>query len=148
MKRKKYGMISEVTGQNARALLMGCACVVTSRLTLEQLEKFCVYLPEALELKDEDGEVIYAIDFSDETPGRVSDDMTVYSRAVTADGRPTATILIDPECADRKNAVRESIGLGLALLETLECRLEAMLPELAEAERKAWIPSEDAEQTG
>lgn len=148
MKRKKHVMISEVKVQNARALLMGCACVVMSRLTLEQLEKYCIYLPEELKLKNEEGEVIYTIDFSDETPGRVTDDMTVYSRAVTEDGRPTATILIGPECTDRENAIMETIGLGLALLETLECRLEAMLPELAEAERKAWIPSEDAEQTG
>ena len=38
-----------------------------------------------------------------------------------------------------------------ALTTTGECAVlcyEAMLPELAEAERKAWIPSEDAEQTG
>ena len=136
-------LISEAAGQNSRALVIGCVCVVTSRLTLEQLEKYCIYLPEELELKSDEGEVLYALDFSDGTPGCVSDERTVYSTAVTADGRPTVTILLDPECEDRKKAVMKSIGWGLARLEVLESRLEEMLPVLAEAERKAWAKSGD-----
>ena len=124
-----------------RVLLMGCACVVTSMLTLEQLRKYCVYLPEELELKNRRGEVIYAIRLDDEAPGCITDEDTVYSGTTTEDGRATVTVLIDPECRDKKEAVRQNLSAALKRLNTLERRLTAKLPGLVEAERKAWEPA-------
>ena len=134
---KKGKLISELAGTGTRALIMGCACVIRSRLTPEQIEKFCIYHPEALELKDEDGEVLFSIDVGD-GGGCLTQEGALFSRVTTADGKATITILTDPECENRREAVLGTVGPGLALLDVLEDRLLAMLPDLEQEAEKAW----------
>ena len=131
-------MVAEMDMARSRALLMGCACVVRSMLTPKQIEKFCIYMPEALVKRNEAGEEVFRIDLDGELPGSVTPDAAVFSKVTTVDGKATVTILIDPECEDKKRVVMEKIGQGLRHLEEMEPRLLALLPELAEKERKAW----------
>ena len=131
-------MVSEMTLSGPRALLMGCACVVKSRLTPGEIEKFCIYNPEALVMKNDQGEEIFRIDLDDETPGCITREAAVFSKVTTEEGKATITVLIDPECEDKKKAIMESVGPGLRLLEVLEQQLVAKLPGLADEEKKAW----------
>ena len=134
---KKESMISEMTAAGARALIAGCACIIRSKLTPEEIEKFSIYHPEALKMADEDGNVIFTLDV-DEGPGCMTREGAVFSRATTSDGKATITILIDPECEDRKGKVLEAVGPGFSLLDELEEHLLAMLPELEKEAEKAW----------
>ena len=131
-------MISEMIGTEARALLMGCACVVKSMLTPEEIEKFCIYHPEALVMKNEAGEEVFKIDLDGEIPGCITKEAAVFSKVKTVDGKATITVIIDPECEDRKTALLETVGPGLRVLDEMERQLVKMLPDLAEEEKKAW----------
>ncbi len=135
---KNETMISELNTSGARAVLMGCACVVKSMLTPEQIEKFCVYYPEALVKKNDTGEEVFRIDIDRELPGSITPDGAVFSKVTTAEGKATITVIIDPECENRKAVVMEKIGPGLRMLEEMEPKLIAMLSELEEKEKQAW----------
>ena len=130
--------VTEMNMTGARALLMGCACVVRSMLTPEQIEKFCIYDPEALVKTNSAGEEIFRIDLDGELPGSITPERAVFSKVKTTDGKATITVMIDPECVDRKAAVMEIVGPGLRQLEEMEPQLLARLPELAEKEKHAW----------
>lgn len=134
---KEESMIAEMNSTGARALILGCACVVRSRLTPGQIEKFSIYRPEALKLKDAAGNTVFTLDVGD-GGGSLTPEGAVYSRATTADGKATITILTDPECENRKEAVLSAIGIGFALLDGLEEQLLAMLPDLEKEAEKAW----------
>lgn len=131
-------MISEMKGFTARALLIGCACVVKSDLTPGQIEKFEIYMPEALQLKDpESGEVLFSVSVND-GPGCITEDGAVYSHTATADGKATITLVIDPDMEDKVSGVRDRIGHSLGMLDALEKQMAARLPALAEKEKKTW----------
>ena len=131
-------MVADMNTTGARALLMGCACVVKSMLTPEQIEKFCIYDPEALVKKNEAGEAVFRIDLDGELPGSITPERAVFSKVKTTDGKATITVIIDPECEDRKAALMETVGPGLRQLEEMEPQLLAKLPDLAEKEKQAW----------
>ena len=130
-------IITEMNSTGARALIVGCACVVQSRLTPEQIERFNIYNPEALKIRNENGETIFTLDIG-EGGGHIEKDSAAYSKATTADGKATITILTDPDCDDRKQLVMESIGSGILLLDQLEEKLVALLPDLEKEAEKAW----------
>lgn len=134
----RENMFTEMNMTGARALLMGCACVVKSLLTPEQIEKYCIYDPEALVKKNEAGEVVFRIDLNGELPGSITPEGAVFSKVKTTDGKATITVIIDPECEDRKAALMETVGPGLRRLEEMEPKLLAKLPDLAEKEKQAW----------
>ncbi len=107
-----------------RATILGCACVVVSKLTPDQIEDFRKYMPEKLQLTDEaSGEVIFAIDI-DEGPGSLLPDKATYSRTKTSDGLATITIILDPECENKLDLIRERIGQALFFLDKLENRVQ------------------------
>ncbi len=102
---------------------MDCAYVITSSLTVEQLENFRRYRPEALELTDEmTGNVVFSEDIG-EGPGSIRDGKATFSRTKTAEGKATITLLLDPEVEDKAGLIREKVGSSLMALEKLEARL-------------------------
>ena len=105
-----------------RVLVAGCACVITSLLTYEEIERFKRLHPEELFLKDEFGDAVFAIDVSDST-GLLIKGRAEYSRMTSADGKATITVLLDPEIEDREDAVRKSICPCLNGLNALEKQL-------------------------
>ena len=115
-----------------RATIMGCACVITSKLTVEQIEDFRKYLPDALKLMDEAcGKEEFSIEL-DDGPGSIVDGKATYSRTKTPDRMATITLLLDPEIEDKAEMVRTRIGASLIALDRLEARLLDQLGELAD----------------
>lgn len=133
---EKESFVSEMNSTGARALILGCACVVRSKLTPGQIEKFSIYRPEALKLKDTAGNTVFTLDVGD-GGGSLTPEGAVFSRATTADGKATITILTDPECENRKEAVLSAIGIGFTLLDGLEKQLLTKLPDLEKEAEKA-----------
>ena len=119
-----------------RATIMGCACVITSGLTVEQIEDFRKYLPEALKLTDEmSGEGVFSIDL-DDGPGCITEEKAVFIRTRTPDGKATITVVLDPEIEDKRETVRDKIGASLVALNRLEEQLLGKLDELGETVRR------------
>ena len=120
-----------------RALIAGCACVVTSLLTCEQLEHFKMFRPESLTLYDEvDHHKLYSLDIG-ESSGCILEDHAEYSKVPSREGKATITILFDPEIGDRRGAFEERIWPGLRLMERLERKLIRELPALDEEHERA-----------
>ena len=114
-----------------RATVMGCACVITSRLTVEQIETFQKYLPEALKLTEEASEKeVFSIGLDDDGPGSILEKKATFSRTRTPDGMATITLLLDPEVEDKAELVRDKIGKSLLALERLEGLLLEKLEDL------------------
>lgn len=101
--------------------VLGCACVVVSNLTPEEIELCEVMDPDALKLEGETGaEFRISVD---EGPGRLIDEEAVFSRVKTADGKATITMLLDPEMEDRDKTIMKALGSALTKLDALEKRL-------------------------
>ena len=113
-----------------RVIVMGCACVITSFLTVEQIENFRKYLPEALKLTDEtSGREVCSIEL-DDGPGSIVDGKVTFSRTKTPDGMASITLLLDPEIEDKAEMVKTQIGASLIALDRLETLLLERLKEL------------------
>ena len=120
-----------------KAVVVGCACVVFSDLTPEQIESFKSYQPHALTMSDENSlEEIFSLDI-DDGPGHLEDDGAVYSRTKSAEGKATMTILVDPEHEDKLTVVQNELGSALLKLQKMEQMLLGKLDSLAETEEKA-----------
>lgn len=115
-----------------RVTILGCACVIISALTVEEIDSFRKYLPEALNLTDETGEkVVYSLEI-DNGPGCMMPEKAVFSRVKAQDGLATITILLDPEAEDKGTLVRNQLGASLLLLNALEEQLLSRTEELVE----------------
>lgn len=113
----------------SRCVIMGCACIITSALTVEQIEQYKLCRPEPLELTD-DNKTIVALDI-DDGPGYIDGNNVVYSRVKDPEGRATITLLLDPEAEDKVELVRKRIGATLLRLNDLE---EQMLQKIGDVE--------------
>ena len=119
-----------------RATILGCACVITSKLTVGQLENYRKYLPDALKLKDGiSGKVVFSIDLED-GPGSIHSEKAFYSRTKTPGGWATATLVLDPEIEDKAELVRKRIGNALITLDQLEDSLLENLQDLRDTMRR------------
>ena len=119
-----------------RVIVMGCACVITSFLTVEQIENFRKYLPEALKLTDETcGKEVCSIEL-DDGPGSIVDGKVTFSRTRTPDGLASITLLLDPETEDKAEMIKKQIGASLIVLDRLETLLLERLKELEYAMRR------------
>ena len=120
-----------------KALVAGCACVVFSVLTPEEIDRFKQYQPEALKLIDENNpEDVFTLDI-DDGPGHVEETEAVYSRTKSADGKATITILLDPDEENKLGLAQKKIGRMLVKLQKLEEKLLESTEVVAELERNA-----------
>ncbi len=110
-------------------VIMGCACVIISSLTPEQIERTERLAPEALML---DG---YSIGL-DDGPGAVGDDGALFSRTKSADGKATITLLVDPEIEDKAARVQNKIGPMLLKIEALEKQILEQEGDLLKKEKE------------
>ena len=118
-----------------RAIVMGCACVITSKLTVEQIENFKQYMPEMLTMVDEEGKPVFTVDIGD-AAGCLENDKAVYSNTKMPDGKATITILIDPDEEDKPGIVKKYFGIALLRLEEIEQGMLSYTDELNETIRK------------
>ncbi len=129
--------MSTVANENAigtKAVVMGCACVIFSSLTPDEIKRFKTFHPEALNAVDDEGDTSFSIDI-DDGPGQITSEGATFSRVTSANGKATITILIDPEIDDPMNTVKERIGGPLMSLIEIEEQLTEMLPKLDEEEK-------------
>ena len=115
-----------------KAIVMGCVCVVVSSFTPEEIERFEQYNPDALKLEGSD----FSIQI-DDGPGSLNDDCATFSRATTAEGKATITILLDPDTDDRIALVKNQVGAALLKLEQLEKQMAGKREKVDAMENKA-----------
>ena len=104
-----------------KVMIMGCACVIISSLTPEEIERIKAYEPKSLTLT-RDRDEPFTIDI-DAGPGCITKENAVYSRVKSTNGKATITILLDPKTEDRTKAVSNEIGASLLKLDELEKQL-------------------------
>ncbi len=127
-----------VTSEKAvgsRAVVMGCACVIFSALTPEDIRRFKTLHPEALKMTDADSGTSFSIDIG-EGPGRIRPEGATFSRITSSEGKATITVLMDPEMHDPISLVKSQIGSSLMSLFALEARLTELLPTLDDEEKE------------
>lgn len=114
----------------------GNAVVITSALTVKQIETAAKYRPQALLLLDEDKNPVFAVGIGGGT-GSITKHGAVFSRTADAEGRATITLITAfPDDADRKEFVADLLGNAVLNLNKLEATLPAVLGEVA-AEKAA-----------
>ena len=119
-----------------KAVLAGCALVIFSELTPDEIDRFKLYQPEALKATDEnDPEDVFMLDIED-GPGHLEDTEAVYSRTKSADGKATITILLDPEAENKLELVQKNVGRALVKLQKLEEKLLEGIDGVIEREKK------------
>ncbi len=114
-----------------KARIIGCACIIFSAFTPDELRDFQRYLPDALTRRDENGEPVFAIALDEKSPGSLTKYGAVFSRKTTSHGNATITILIDPEIDDMEESVRDSIGSAIISLVDMEEYLMTRMSDLA-----------------
>ena len=119
-----------------KAIVAGCACVIISELSPEEIERFKTYQPEALQLCDENNpENIFTLDI-DEGPGCLEETKAVYSRTKSAEGKATITLLLEPDEEKKLELVQKLVGRMLVKLQALEEKLLEHVEEIAKTEKK------------
>ena len=130
--------MSTVTTEKAvgsKAVVMGCACVIFSSLTPDEIRSFKNLHPEALKVNGEENGVDFTIDI-DDGPGHIDTEGATFSNMTSAAGKATITVLIDPEMEDPVSAVTEMIGGPIMRLIELEEHLTELLPKLEDDEKE------------
>lgn len=119
----------------SKAVVMGCACVIFSSLTPDEIKRFKAFHPEALQMKDEDDGTVFSIDIENGA-GSLLPEGATFSNVTSADGKATITVLLDPDIEDPMDAVKDRLGKPLMNLIEMEEHLLKMLPDLKEEEQK------------
>ena len=119
----------------AKVIVLGCACVVISELTPEEIERHSRYDLARLDETGDPQPAGFTIDL-DDGPGHLDESGAVFSRTKSADGRATLTIILDPEEEDKVKMVQEHMGTALLRLRKAEEEILRGLDEAAEAEKK------------
>lgn len=104
----------------AKATINGAACVITSSMTPEQIQRYKKFHPEALTMYDEDDEYVYAIGYDPEGPGSIDNNGAVFGAAKNADGFATITVVLDPTNEDMEQLVFDELGYAIMHLNEME----------------------------
>lgn len=119
-------MSSIVKADNAaKVFIGGSAAIVKSAYKLEQWKKALKYDPD-LGVYDEDGNVLFRV-FVADGPGSLSENGVEFSSVASEDGYATVTIMVDPSEENKKDAIKNALGLALIYLNDVEDSLEEVL---------------------
>ena len=130
--------MNEMNQFNARVLVAGCACVIFSALTPDEIRRLQRLHPEALKLVDEDSkETLFRFDMAEEgEPGEIEGEFARFSSTPDAKGKATITIVIDPSAEDKPGLVRDKLGKAIQNLIRTESQALKALPQLEEEEKE------------
>ena len=132
---QEKGQNEREENEMAKAIVLGCVCVVISSLTPEDVDRYKAYDPEALILRNGTGEETFRLAI-DDGPGSLMNSCALLSRVTNAEGKATITILLDPKAEDHAALVQENLGIALIRLRELEMRLLEKKDELQEKENQ------------
>ncbi len=118
--------------RKAKINIAGNVFVITSAYSLEQLKQVERYRPEALTLKDEDGNVTFAVGTGSSSFGKigVSFNDTTYDEHKLA----CITLNIPNGTQDAKQYVADYVGMAFLKLQNIEARLSGVLEEIEDIE--------------
>ena len=116
--------------------IMGCACIIISEFSLDELTEMQKYMPEAMTGRDEKGEPVFAISIDEEGSGLLNSYGAEFSRMKTSQGKATITALIDSDCGDAETWVKEKLGSAILSLIDLEEDLKKKLADLHERKNR------------
>lgn len=120
--------------------IVGDAYVLTSDLTATGIETAKKYRPNALKIKDADGNDIFAISYNPGKPCISKNGVTFGGVSRNGDGKATITGTIPDSVTDAKAFVAELVGCAVSNLKVLEDSLPPVLATI-EAERNALLNS-------
>ena len=124
-----------------RIALVGDALVLTSTLKVEEIELLKKYKPDALKIKDAEGNDVFAIAYKDGCPGINNKGITFSGESRDGNGYATLTANLDlNEGEDPKEAVADIIGTPAVKVNEIEAAAPAALAEVLAA-RAALIDS-------
>ena len=109
--------------ETGRIIRFGCAALVVSAFSPDELKQIKARFPEALQLKDDAGHSVFNIDICDDGPGHLDDDHAVFSTVRSGNGKATITVLIDPDADDKTATLRKTVGDGVERLLCLEAQI-------------------------
>ena len=128
--------MTKVENANNRVLIAGCACVIFSKLTPDEISQFKTYHPEALTMDDEEtGEPLFALDLDEESPGSLTSCGAAFSKITSVDGKATITVVLDPTADNPSELVQQKLASPLLLLDKIEQQLMELLPKLKEEQQ-------------
>lgn len=115
----------------AKITVTGEALVVTLRVSLENLQRVAKYRPEALKLKDENGDPIYSISVKG-TPG-INDFGATFGAATYDENKYAAiTMKVNPGDQDIKEYIADTYGAAINYLGEIEEKLPGVITEINE----------------
>lgn len=130
----------------ARISISGNAIVVTSSLTVEQLDTVKKYRPQSLTLFEGEGAdktPVFVVGIGDGT-GSISKFGANFSRTAAADGGATITLIADLPAENKREFVAELIGTAILNINKVEEQIPAVLEEVV-AEKAAVLENISAE---
>lgn len=130
--------MNEMNQFNAKVLVAGCACVIFSALTPDEIRRLQRLHPEALKLVDEGTkETLFRIEMTEEgQPGDIEDQFARFSSTTDVKGKATITIVLDPSAEDKPGLVRDKLGKAIQNLIRTESQALKVLPKLEEEEKE------------
>jgi len=119
-----------VTEERVRVLEAGFFAIIYSSLKAEEWQWILLNCPEILRVRDEQGREVFRVEIAPEGPGRVLEDLVSFSRKVSSDGYPVASVLLDPDSdIDNAEVLLKIFREPLNRLGEIEQMALVMLPE-------------------
>lgn len=112
-----------------KATIVQNTVVIASDFTPEEINKLKAYKPEALKIKDEKGNVKFAVSFGN--TASINENGICFNE-VTESGKAAMTImLIGPETKEEKEAfVKETFGYAMLTANSMSAQITAALKEV------------------
>lgn len=129
---------AENAADEAAAVIIGSALVITSSATPEQLKTMKKYRPNALKLYEGEGNAkkeVFMVDIG-KGQGCIQSIGAIFSEYTNQAGKATITIPIPENAADVKEWAQDTLGVSILLLRKLEKQFGPMLDDV-KAEKEA-----------
>lgn len=114
-----------------KTTVAGEALVITLGVPFDDLRKIAKFQPEALNLKDAEGETLYSIAV-DGNPGINTIGATFGKATYDKDRYAVITMNVDPGEQDIKEYIADTYGAALGYLEEIAAKLPDVLKEIDE----------------
>ncbi len=119
-----------------RVAIIGGALALTSSLKVEDIGILTKYAPDALRVKDEEGNDVFAVTYNEGNPSINNKGIVFSGTSLTGEGNATLTVNIDTEGETGveaiKDAVADIIAVPAKYLAEIEAAAPAVLADVAE----------------